>query len=498
MPSSLPRFCVLLLVFTVFFSCGVGKEYEEVRIQETAPPYEAFLVRHGKSKYAPEARARLDAIYQFTAYKSARDLQSAAAYKQFLLDFPESRLVGRAQEELAVIEEENAWNSARNASTVVAYEVYLRQYPSGKHAMEARSQAMTQMVTDEWDAAKEKDTEPALRGFIDAHPGDGRVAEAEARIIRVRQKSAWDATSFSDSYALERFVQEYPEAPEADQARSQIKKLQDEKAWEAANAAATAYSYRVYLDKWPLGRHRTEAADGIKEIEVYGPAWRRAEQESSPEGYARFLRENPGSSRTSQARQRKSELAAAIATAREEARLAEARRVAAERERKLAAEEAAAERKRKAESTAWERAERSKTVSAYKRYARDYPYGRYIDEVEQKIVDLEVAAIFRGDHGKLPAMQRTSFGNTYSSTTSIEVKNDTGYTLTVRYSGPTSKKIEIPKGSSPSFTLSSGSYRITASVNARNVQNYAGSEDLRGGEYSSKFYIETTTGYGRY
>jgi hypothetical protein len=487
-----------LFFLSILLSCGAGKEYEKVRPQETAAPYENFLERYGKSKYAPEARTRLNAVYQLKAYKSAREMQSTAGYKQFLRDYPASRLVGRAREELAVIEEGNAWKSARNTSTVVAYEIYLRRYSGGKHALEARAKAAIQTVTDEWDAAREKDTEAALRRFIDANPSDGRVTEAETRIIRVRQKSAWDATSFSDSYALERFVREHPEAPEADKARSQIKKIQDEKAWKVANTAATAYSYRAYLSQWPLGRHRTEATDGIKEIEVYGPAWRRAEQENSPEGYALFIRKNPGSSRTYQARQRKSELAAAIATAREEARLVEARKVVEKREQKLAAEEAAAERKRKAEITVWERAGRSKTVSAYKRYARDYPYGRYIDEVEEKIVDLEVAAIFRGDHGKLPAMQRTSFGNSYSSTTSIEVKNDTKYTLTVRYSGPSSKKIEIPKGGTRSFSLSSGSYRVTASVRAANVQNYAGRESLSGGEYSSKFYIETTTSNERY
>jgi len=70
----------------------------------------------------------------------------------------------------------------------------------------------------------------------------------------------------------------------------------------------------------------------------------------------------------------------------------------------------------------------------------------------------------------------------------VTIENDTGYRLTVRYSGPSVKEIVIPRGSSETTSLSSGSYKIAASANGL---HYAGRESLSG-SYSSKYYISTS------
>jgi hypothetical protein len=63
----------------------------------------------------------------------------------------------------------------------------------------------------------------------------------------------------------------------------------------------------------------------------------------------------------------------------------------------------------------------------------------------------------------------------------------------VRYSGIESKKIVLSPRQRKSTTLKKGNYRIAASVNASNVTNYAGKENLSGGDYSSEYYIQTQT-----
>ena len=79
--------------------------------------------------------------------------------------------------------------------------------------------------------------------------------------------------------------------------------------------------------------------------------------------------------------------------------------------------------------------------------------------------------------------------NSYPSSKNIILKitNNTGCSLTVRYSGADVKMIEIPNGGTRRVNLSSGTYKVAASACG---ENYAGTESLQG-SYSSSFYIET-------
>ena len=72
---------------------------------------------------------------------------------------------------------------------------------------------------------------------------------------------------------------------------------------------------------------------------------------------------------------------------------------------------------------------------------------------------------------------------------SVEVKNDTEYTLTIRYSGPDSQTHSIPKGETIRFSIGKGDYRVAASVNAANVIPYAGRANLKTDGYSASYTI---------
>ena len=102
---------------------------------------------------------------------------------------------------------------------------------------------------------------------------------------------------------------------------------------------------------------------------------------------------------------------------------------------------------------------------------------------------MEVSRIYAGDHGALPAMDKTSYGG--GTTSYITVSNSTSYTLTILYSGPDSKRLVINAGGTKSVRLKNGQYRGAASVSAANVSNYAGSENLNGGSYNVDYYIST-------
>ena len=148
------------------------------------------------------------------------------------------------------------------------------------------------------------------------------------------------------------------------------------------------------------------------------------------------------------------------------------------------------------EQREWEKARKINTIASYKAYLKKYPNGSYSSEAEEKIIDLEVSSIMAGKHGELPAPQRSYSGDIYKTTTDISITNNTQYTLTVLYSGPSSRKIVISPGYSNSIILNPGYYKVAARVSATNVRPFAGTSDLKSGNYSSNFYIRSTSSFG--
>lgn len=126
----------------------------------------------------------------------------------------------------------------------------------------------------------------------------------------------------------------------------------------------------------------------------------------------------------------------------------------------------------------------SNSSKALKNFIDTYPDHSEKSFIENKIIELEVEEIFKdANTGEMPSADR--LGGNSTQTSSVKVTNDTGCTLTLRYSGANSKKIVIPVAQTSSIKLSSGSYRVTASACGA---NYAGVENLNG-DYSSSFYM---------
>ena len=145
------------------------------------------------------------------------------------------------------------------------------------------------------------------------------------------------------------------------------------------------------------------------------------------------------------------------------------------------------ELKQAKEKSDYENAITQNASSVWKSFVANYPNRSDIEEIEKRIIKCEVDEIMgERETGKLPSFDQTN--TAYSSSSNVSITNDTQCDLTVRYSGPDIKMIEIPAGGSRSVYLSSGSYRIAASACG---SNYAGIEELHG-DYSSKYYIITS------
>ncbi|MUH38324.1 hypothetical protein D9O36_20970 [Zobellia amurskyensis] len=125
-------------------------------------------------------------------------------------------------------------------------------------------------------------------------------------------------------------------------------------------------------------------------------------------------------------------------------------------------------------------------AAAWKAFVAMYPEHPQRKRIEDKVIGLEVDEIFNGTYGEIPTSNQMGSANYVNS--DIEITNKTSYTLTLRYSGPENHRLIISPNAVQKVNLKSGDYRVTASVNASRVSNYAGRESLNG-TYSSSYYI---------
>ena len=142
------------------------------------------------------------------------------------------------------------------------------------------------------------------------------------------------------------------------------------------------------------------------------------------------------------------------------------------------------------EDNAWKRASLQHSLDSYKKYITSYPYGKFVKEAEDKIIDLEINKIFTGKHSKLPPPHQTSYG--YGSTSEVVIENATQYIMTLYYSGPDKKKIEIQPYSKINRIFSNGYYKVGARVSDSSVYPFVGERSMNGGGYSEYFYIVRT------
>jgi hypothetical protein len=137
----------------------------------------------------------------------------------------------------------------------------------------------------------------------------------------------------------------------------------------------------------------------------------------------------------------------------------------------------------------YEWVKRQDQLDLYRKHLELVPESVHRAEIEKRIIDLEVAEITSGKHGLLPPAEPVQI--TGGSEAQVTIENQTRYTLTVRYSGRQSYRIDLTAGQTSDVKLAIGAYQVAATVSSPGIIPYAGSDTLQGGSYSTKFYIET-------
>jgi nicotinamide mononucleotide adenylyltransferase len=294
--------------------------------------------------------------------------------------------------------------------------------------------------------------------------------------------------SFRDTVAAyESYQDRFPNSDQAETVNERIRILSEDDVWKAALASRNVAQLRAYTKTYPDGKYLERAH--AETVAATDRRWEEIAQTATRKEIAQFLRNFPETTKTDAAR------------ARDYAIVEDAwKKVSKERSVRALGQfindygdtarskDAARRIQELYDDYDWVK-EQDKLLY-YQTFAKKFPNHPMREAIEKRIIDLEVQDIAAGDHGEMPRAEALTYGGTSSV---LDVENKTGYVLTVRYSGPDSKKLVIPVGATRSISLSPGNYRVGASVDAAHVTNYYGSDTLRGGTYSSSFYISTST-----
>jgi len=263
---------------------------------------------------------------------------------------------------------------------------------------------------------------------------------------------------------IEELTDFHPNASETAEARKMLPAIEEEFQWTKAKTSKDLFTIEEYLTNYPKGKYYKEAYREKKKLTVKMDeiAYEDAKSQNTVDGYNAYLENHPEGKYRRRVR----------------AKLAGSRKVS---------ESNAYVSTQSSEENDYESAKRKKSSRVWEKFLKNHPDHWDKSDIEKRIISLKIDEIMNDRNtGELPSFAQTS--TAYSSTSNVTIENDTGYRLTVRYSGPSVKEIVISRGSSETTSLSSGSYKIAASANGL---HYAGRESLSG-NYSSKYYISTS------
>jgi len=253
--------------------------------------------------------------------------------------------------------------------------------------------------------------------------------------------SEWENVSTEPTIpSLLQFIENYSKCEKAPIAQIMLDSLQMEEMWIETKKQNTIQAFLDFEDKYPDSKYQKELKKNIYELKME-KAWGDALSLNTKSGYKKFREDFPNSPYDDKA-------------------------------------------KTKIIDLVWKDALAKNTKTDYEQFRREYPNSPYDGKAITKIVDI----IFAGQYGDKPPDEPVRIDKS-SKVSTINIKNDTEYTLTILYSGKQSKEIKIIPNGSSSITFRIGHYRIAAFVSSPNVIPYAGVQDYLGGVYSSRFYI---------
>lgn len=384
-------------------------------------------------------------------WKKVQSLNTEEAYVDYLSKFPYGKYKYDARLQLQLVDTESAWEKAKTANSEESYKVFMRDYAGSKYNAQAFANLTKIRQEDSWNRTKMLNTAEAYGDFISRFPLSEYIQQAKSSYASAQSESEWNRIKdFNNASIFENYVKSFPNSIYKDQATAKVQALNTNAPSSNLMALKTSVSpsenSRVQKNMSRL--NEPQKAEKPENKDVGADKWFQANALNTIDAYQDFLKEFPKHKFSPLA---KKELALF-------------------------------------DEQTWMRAKSVNTNEAYENYQKLFPTGRYFKEAKKKILDQEVATILAGDYQALPAMNKSE-SLPGSKLNEITIKNITGFTLTIIYSGPVSEKIEVKDGSMYVVKLPNGQYNITATLTSDVIGSFVGKENLTGGKYETKFFL---------
>jgi hypothetical protein len=291
--------------------------------------------------------------------------------------------------------------------------------------------------------ARKRDTLIAYENFLKNHSGSKYAAMAQERAAEIDYAIN---LVYPDAGNLREFISKWPGSSQAVLARTEIQRLASEK-WQMIAVSNDSHILKQFITDYPEAKEQPLAHAKLKEIGLI-EAWGKMKNSTDLSALANFARANQGHKTAQLASQRIDELCNDYDWIMEQDKL-----------------------------------------EIYRAHLKINPRSPHRSQVEKRIIDLEVAEILAGKHGKLPPSSPLQM--TGGIETQMNIQNKTSYTLTLRYSGRQSYRFDLRPSEVRDVILVADTYQVAATVSSPSVTPYAGSDTLQGGRASTTFYIET-------
>jgi outer membrane protein assembly factor BamD (BamD/ComL family) len=341
--------------------------------------------------------------------------------------------------------------TAQQINTIEAYENFLDENPDSKFSPEAQKQLSHLKQERAWNDALIQNTIESINAYLSAYPNEPHKAEAEKILAKLEEEHDWQQTlNRNTTSGFESFISNYPQSEYKAIAEENLYNLKLEEAWDKVKSTESIKDLEIFRNDFPGSSYEQEAISLMEYLSAYHQDWEVIDQAPSIEEIQVFLDKYSGMSLAENAERLLTEL----------------------------------------DENEWEIATVRDDIANYERYLEVLPEGTHVAQAEKRIIDLEVKKVLGGSYGSMPPMDRIS-SHGYYDTNEIEVYNNTSYTLTILYSGPDSKRIDILPKKKMNFELPNGKYKVAAWVSNSSIGKFAGSENLEGGSYSVEYYIST-------
>lgn len=384
-------------------------------------------------------------------WKKVQSLNTEEAYVDYLSKFPYGKYKYDARLQLQLVDTEAAWEKAKTANSEEAYMVFMRDYAGSKYNSQAFANLTKIRQEDSWNRTKMENTAEAYGDFISRFPLSEYIQQAKSSYASAQSEAEWNRIKdFNNVKVFENYVKSFPNSVYKDQATAKVQSLNNNapslNLMASKAPVSSANNSRIQITNIP--KNDPPKVEKPEKKDVGADKWFQANALNTIEAYQDFLKEFPKHKFSPLA---KKELALF-------------------------------------DEQTWMRAKSTNTNEAYENYQKLFPTGRYFKDAKKKILDQEVATILAGDYNALPAMNKSE-SLPGSKLNEINIKNITGFTLTIIYSGPVSEKIEVKDGSMYVVKLPNGQYNITATLTSDLIGSFVGKENLTGGKYETKFFL---------